>query len=170
MAMKAGRAGMALAALLAMAAGAEAGGQVAVVYEHPEKFTDVGRSYFATAQDRAINLTWIREHLERWGAANLPAGQTLTLTITDIDLAGEFEHWRGPRFDRVRTYRDVFPPRFALRFALADATGAVLREGQRDLTNTDYLVRSTLRSEDPLRYDKTLLDQWLAREFPRPSS
>jgi hypothetical protein len=31
----------------------------------------------------------------------------------------------------------------------------------------DYLIRPGLSDADPLRYDKALLDQWLAREFAR---
>jgi hypothetical protein len=85
--------------------------------------------------------------------------------ITNIDLAGEFEPWRGPQFDRVRIMRDVYPPRFALEFRLTDARGAVVKEGQRVLLDQLYLSAAALNNGDPLYYDKLLLGAWLRQEF-----
>ena len=44
----------------------------------------------------------------------LPAGQTLTVTFTDIDLAGDFEPWRGGQAMDIRIVKDVYPPRMDL--------------------------------------------------------
>jgi hypothetical protein len=73
----------------------------------------------------------IDRYLHTAGERYVPAGLTLSLQITNIDLAGDLEAWRGPQFDRVRIMRDIYPPRFALQFRLTDASGAVVKEGQR---------------------------------------
>ena len=79
-------------------------------------------------------------------------------------MAGDFEWWRGPRADRVRIVKDVYPPAHQLEFRLVDASGKTLAEGRRELTDLAFMTNIEYRN-DLLRYEKKLLDDWLAREF-----
>lgn len=101
--------------------------------------------------------------------ARMAPGQTLAVHFKAITLAGSFEPWRAPRTDAVRLMTDAFPPRIALAFRWTDASGKVIREGDRLLTNLDYQrdPRAAL-SNDPLRFDKALLDAWIERELVLP--
>ena len=45
----------------------------------------------------------------------VPEGDKLTITFTDIDLAGDFEPWRGPQWDEVRIVKAIYPPRSSSR-------------------------------------------------------
>jgi hypothetical protein len=64
--------------------------------------------------------------------------------------------------------RDIYPPRIALRFRLADAKNTVLKEGERTLSDPMFLAKGHGDRSDPLRHEKALLDDWLRAEFPRP--
>ena len=139
--------------------------RVSVTFVQPERFTDVRDSLLASPKGTADLLAEIDRYLHTVGARYVPAGLTLDVRITNIDLAGEFEPWRGPQFDRVRIMRDVYPPRFALEFRLTDARGAVVKEGQRVLLDQLYLSAAALNNGDPLYYDKLLLGAWLRQEF-----
>ena len=99
----------------------------------------------------------------------LPPGQQLDVTIDDIDLAGDFEPWHGPRAEDIRFMRDRYPPRLDLHYRLTDTNGAVVHEGVRKLRDGAYLQRTVTTSTDPLRYDKRLIADWLLREF-KPKS
>ena len=79
----------------------------------------------------------------------MAAGLTLDVRMTNIDLAGEFEPWRGPQFDRVRIMREIYPPRVALEFRLTDAGGAVVKEGQRVLLDQLSATGSAGSSRPP---------------------
>ncbi|MCW5605290.1 MAG: DUF3016 domain-containing protein [Burkholderiales bacterium] len=161
------RAAMALAAVFVCASApvAPASGTVRVTYLHPEKFTDVGdHGYVTTDRRRDALLAQLARHLEQRAAGYLPTGGTLDVTITDIDMAGGFEWWRGPAADRVRIIRNVYPPRVRLEFKVTDATGRVVSGGQRSLTGLG-LTKNFEYRDDPLRHEKKLLDDWLAREF-----
>ena len=94
----------------------------------------------------------------------------LRVTVTDVDMAGDFEPWRGPRFDDVRIVKDIYPPRIELRFRLLDANGSVLREGERTLRDSAFLMRDGAHETDSLRFEKRLLDQWLRKEFGTKAS
>jgi hypothetical protein len=64
---------------------------VHVGYEQPEKFTDAGDRYFSSDKMRAAYLEQLSKHLVRRATHLLPARQTLTVIITEVDMAGNFE-------------------------------------------------------------------------------
>jgi hypothetical protein len=142
--------------------------RVDVVYVNPEKFTDVKDSQTGMDRDRESYLALIREFLVERGSLYVPEGQKLVITISDIDMAGDFEPWRGPRFDDVRIVKDIYPPRVNLSFKLTDASGAVVKEGEKQLRDLSFQMSATPAfSQDSLRYEKGMLDNWLRSEFPR---
>ena len=49
---------------------------------------------------------------------------------------------------------------------LTNADGTTLRKGEANLSDLAYLNRGTPNSNDPLRYEKRMLDDWLRSEFP----
>ena len=86
--------------------------------------------------------------------------------MTDIDMAGEFEIWRGPQPCSARVMLDIYSPRIVLDFRLTDRDGKVVSAGRRDLTDPLSLTRAVMLSTDPLRYEKNLLLGWFQKEFP----
>jgi hypothetical protein len=139
---------------------------VDVVYVHPENFTDVKEAYVTTDRQRDEYLKELKENIQDEAHNYIPAGQHLVLNITDVDMAGEFEQWHGPRFDEVRIVRDIYPPRVNLEFKLTDATGKVIKQGERKITDIQFMDKpNTYFPDDPLRYEKKLLDDWFYDEF-----
>ena len=148
---------------------ADAGKTVTVTFSDPEKFTDVKRSDTVFDKDRDDLLSQIKEHLVESAPKRMAAGQSLAITITDVDMAGDFEPWRGPAMHDIRIIRDIHPPRIVLSFKLADASGALVAEGTRRLLDLSFMMRlSPVSGDDTLRYEKALLDDWLAAEFAAP--
>ena len=99
----------------------------------------------------------------------LPPDQHLEVHIDDIKLAGDFEPWHTrPGLDDARILKDIYPPRIDLHYKLLASDGRVVREGDAKLRDSAYLQRAVPNSTDPLRYDKRMIDEWLAREFKRP--
>jgi hypothetical protein len=133
---------------------------VDVQYVQPSKFTDFdiyGRgaqwsaTYFASqiSQDLAPAL-------ER----KVPGGK-LTLTFTDIDLAGHY-HSRGG--SSVRVVRGAIrPARMSFGFVLQDSSGRTLASGSTRITDSSSqssLARQPKRSQ-ALYYEKRALERWL---------
>lgn len=152
----AGAAALLLAALAATPA-AHAAGQVQVKWIEPEKFADAGRGTL----DRERTLDALAEHLKGLGQ-KLPDGQTLSIEVTDLELAGELEPF-GRFHQDVRVLRGRADwPRISLRYSLSDGTRTLAR-GDADLSDPNYLFRS-LRSTrtGALAYEKRMLDDWVA--------
>lgn len=147
----------------------KASAPVQVTFNAPEKFTDVREDYMGSDRGRDALLDQLKEHLVTQGSKYLAQGQRLEIAVTDVDLAGDFEPWRGMNFQDVRMVKDIYPPRVTLDFKLLDAEGKVVSEGKRQLSDLGYLMTVALSTSDPLRYDKEMLSNWLRQEFKRRS-
>lgn len=99
---------------------------------------------------------WLQSQAER----SLPAGQSLQVTLRDVDLAGEYEPGRTDMYD-IRVVKDLYPPRIELDYRLSDASGTVLREGEATLRDIGFLRSVGPMGNDSLRYEKRMLRDWL---------
>ena len=153
-----------------LAASSACAATVQVTFKDADKFTDLGDAARVVPDARrAAILGELRAHIQRRAAGRVPEKSQLVVTVTDIDMAGGFETARGPNPDPVRVYRDGFPPRIKLEFTLTDYSGQVLKEGKRELTDAAYLKANIEYRNDVLRYEKKLIDDWVAREFAAKS-
>ncbi|MGH8116011.1 MAG: DUF3016 domain-containing protein [Rhodanobacteraceae bacterium] len=137
---------------------------VSVVYEHPGQFSEARESRFSQDVDHDY-LQTLRTFLVRRATPMLQPGEHLTITFTNVKLAGSYEPWRGPLWQDVRFMRDIYPPRFDFSFRLTGPDGVLVREGTRKLTGLGYLytLPPATGTSGPLHYDKALLAQWLRR-------
>jgi hypothetical protein len=137
--------------------------RIAVVFEQPQHFTDV--KYAKADHNTNALLGEFYTFMRKVGARYVPEDMQLEITITDIDLAGDFEPWRGPQFDHVRIIRAIYPPRISLTFRLADSSGQVVKAGTRVLHDIAYQTRLVRPLDDYLRYEKDMLRDWFRNEF-----
>ena len=159
---------LAFAAALASLAEAAADPPVQVTFTDLAKFTDLRVSIATTDSDRAGLAGELKLHIERYAPPRLPQGARLAVTITDVDMAGEYPPITGSMSRDVRVIKDVYPPRIDLDFRLLRADGSVEREGHRELRDAGFLWGTSQLSRDRLAYEKALLDAWLQREFAAP--
>jgi hypothetical protein len=138
---------------------------VTVAIAHPEKFRDFKTSCVARPVDVEALAAQLQRYLKTTATRRLTEGQRVEITVTNIDMAGDIEVWRNPRFCDLRTMKDVYPPRVDVRFRILDADGKEIRAGTRRLVDVNYLDRSAPSGVDPLRYEKSLLADWLQREL-----
>ena len=163
-----------LTALLGMAAvvgvraaDAKVAPRAAVTFVDPDKFTDAADGYRGSDYGRDANLSELKTHIERKANSYVPEGQRLEVTITDVDLAGEIEPWRSPQMQDVRIVKEIYTPRIDLSFKLLDASGAVVKEGKRQLRDMNYMMNINPNRNDSRVYEKALLDDWFRSEFTR---
>lgn len=138
--------------------------RVAVNYREVEKFTDFGLSRW----DRERNEKAFAGMLESLGE-RLQPGQRLSLTLTDVNLAGEEEWWRF-RGHEVRVLRNVTWPALEFDFQLSDASGRVVKTGSTRLTDMSYLRHSLVpvsTQSDAFRYEQRMMERWLKDELLR---
>jgi hypothetical protein len=159
--------GLAFTGALAAAGADASAGRVSVRFHEPEKFTDLKEraTDHENEEGREHFLPLFEKHLQNRAPAFLADGQQLAVTFTNIDLAGDFEPGRGPVHSDVRIVRDRYVPRLEFAFKLTDASGTVVKEGARKLLDGSFLIRGAGMDTDSLRYEKTMLDDWMRKEF-----
>jgi hypothetical protein len=157
--------------LLAAAAGLSAAepARVTVVMTQVEDFTDFKARCSGGGRRMEALRAELASFLQRAAAPYVQPPASLEISVIDVDMAGEFEGWRGPRFCDARIMRDIYAPRLRLTFRLTDGQNRrVIRTGTRDLRDATYLTRAAVLDRDPLRYEKALLHEWLRTEFGTP--
>jgi len=141
-------------------------GPVSVRWNDPATFTELRYSRNRRDAERGAWLTDLAEYLRKRAETQLPAGERLELTIVDVDRAGDYEPWLGVRYQDTRIVRDIYPPRMTLQVRHFDASGALVSEGERKLSDPGFLTGSMpINQSDPLRYEKRMVDSWLRREL-----
>lgn len=133
-----------------------------------EKFSDIAVG--GTSDKGASDLIYseLHRHLTSLARRYLAPGQTLVVTMRDIDLAGVVEPWRGPDFGRVRYMRDTHPPRLVFDYQLLGADGAVVKEGTEKLTNLAFRYQTPSIDRETTYYEKQLLSDWMSDTFAAP--
>jgi hypothetical protein len=152
--------GLLAAGALRASDAATAAPRTEVIFDHPEKFRDIREEYNSSDRGRDSILSEFREHLVNRTAPMIPDGYKLTVTFTDIKLAGDFEPWRGPQWDTVRIIKDIYPPSFKFTYSVTDPSGRVVKSGAEDITDLAFQLRTVIDTSDPLRYEKQILDDW----------
>jgi hypothetical protein len=143
-------------------------GPVSVAWADPATFTEFKASGNRQASAEGPWLTQLAQYMRKQAAKSLPAGDRLELTIVDIQRAGRYEPWHGIDRQNVRMIRDIYPPRMTVKFRELDASGAVIAEGERKLTDMAFLMNAApFNDTDPLRYEKRMVDSWLRRDINR---
>jgi hypothetical protein len=124
----------------------------------------VQATYVVDSRDPSVEpiLAELKRHLEQRAPQVLQPGQKLAVALLAVRLAGERSGSLGQQ--GVRVYSDGAPARIELSFSLRDGAGAVLSQGARALRSPLNFV-SENRGSDPLRFEKSLLDDWLKQEF-----
>lgn len=146
----------------------EGDGPAQVRWGDPAKFTEIA---YSGNRWEAARGNWVQElaqHLAEQAGPRLQPGQRLQVTFTDIDLAGDYEPWRGPRMSDVRLLRELYPPKISLSYQLSEAGGQLLHSAEQVLSDPGFLHSGgSLRyRNDSLRYEKRLLDRWLQQLLP----
>jgi hypothetical protein len=150
-----------LASCAVFATAAKAAAHVDVVFDHPENFTDVKDRAMPTDKGRDSILYNIRTFVVDRASQQLPSGDSLRITFTDIDLAGDFEPQRGARWDDVRIVKPIYPPAFKFTYSVTDASGRVVKEGTENIRDMTFDTRITFDRDDPLHYEKDILGDWM---------
>lgn len=155
-----------LAATILLNSFAYGAAPVTIQFVEPERYRDVridgneNPSFFGNV---------MTPFLEKKMGELLPEGFSLEINYTQIDLAGDFEPWRGVDFQDVRVMREIYVPRLEFTYTLVDDQGELIKEGKSRLVDLNYLEnRNPLRAEnDVLYHEKRMMERWMKRELAR---
>ncbi|MFT6268691.1 MAG: hypothetical protein ACJAVV_001506 [Alphaproteobacteria bacterium] len=143
--------------------------RVSVKWIEPKSFTDVREPNFSSEKFRRHVFSQLEKHLDKL-AKDLPEGQLLSVSVSDVDLAGRIEPASFVGLSRsmedIRILRNVDIPRIEFAYELLDENGNVLRSEEVSLKNMGYLHGSGISSRNkPFVHEKKMLSKWFAKNI-----
>lgn len=136
---------------------------VLVDWTDPSQFSEMKMS---GGLDQSNPEAWLGEFastIRRRADKDLKAGQTLSVTFTNVLLAGTVRSGRAS--SGVRVVGKNSPPEISLRFTVTGADGQVIASGNRDLRDPGVMTTSLPGNSDPYTYEVKMLRNWMDKEF-----
>ena len=149
-----------------------------VTFVDPEHFTG-GIQYGDEQKDLLAKRDEIARHIQQLAARKLPANQTLDVDVLEVRLVGSDQRWPEaltspplktatmPFGNSLRQTSLATWPSITLRYQLKQGD-QVLAKGEESISDRAYLDHLNAYSpDDPLRFEKTLLDHWVQQRLVR---
>lgn len=153
-------AALALGAVLLLAPAARA--ETGVTFVAPQNYRDGNLGWGPV--DQRLTLEGLERIIRTAAAKRLPAGYEIDVAVLDVDLAGKIDPVRT-RTGELRVMRQDTWPSMTLRYTLR-RSGKVIARGEETLRAMNYLMDPVaIRSSEPLRFEKTMLNDWFRARF-----
>lgn len=143
--------------------------QVEITWEEPKSYADVKPTNESRTRFRERTFKNIEEYFVEL-AEKLPEDQTLSITVTDLDLAGQVwpSHFVG--FNNatgdVRLIKQIDIPRMAFSYTLSDSSGKVIKSEDVKIKDMGFMdTVGTQRNHDALVYEKAMIKDWFDDTF-----
>lgn len=143
--------------------------EVEVTWEAPDTYTDVRAANESRVRFKERTFKTLSAYFSKL-AEQLPEDQTLSINVTDLDLAGEvwpssFVFGNGMGTD-VRIIKRVDIPRISFSYSLKDSNGSEIKSADVDLKDMGFLENArTIAQTDNLAYEKAMLKDWFRDEM-----
>lgn len=135
-----------------------ASAQVRVDFVEPQRYTDADNRFGSGPSLRAT-LAEIRRLIEQNGTRVLKLGETLSIEVLDIDLAG-MNQMGGAVPYGLRVVTDITPPRFRFRYTLKER-GRIVLSATESISDLNFLSRyARLSGGASFHYERELLRDW----------
>ena len=145
--------------------------EVKITWEEPESYSDVRPTNESRKRFRERTLQELEEHIVDL-ASDLPESQVLSMTVTNVDLAGQvwpsqFVGFGDGAGSDVRIIKRVDIPRMTFSYSLANADGQVILSGEDvKLKDMDFMESNIRRNRtESLSYEKAMLNDWFSDTF-----
>lgn len=145
--------------------------EVKITWEEPESYSDVKPTNESRKRFRERTLQELEEHIVDL-ASDLPESQVLSMTVTNVDLAGQvwpsqFVGFGNGAGSDVRIIKRVDIPRMTFSYSLANADGQVILSGEDvKLKDMDFMESNIRRNRtESLSYEKAMLNDWFSDTF-----
>ena len=135
-------------------------GEVAVTWQEPAQFTDIrpGNEMSSDLQERMVKeLNQVFADLAR----ELPDGYNWSVTVTDVDLAGEVRPIFRRSLNEIRVVKSSDWPRISFRYELMDAQGRMVASANEVLNDMSFLLHAGASiGRTSFKFEERMLRDW----------
>jgi hypothetical protein len=132
-----------------------------IIFQHPDNYTDIKDAFTPTEKGEKGYLDILGNYIVELANHLIPDGDKLTMVFTDVDLAGDFEPWRGAQADDIRIIKDIYPPDYKFTWKVTNPAGQVVKQGNEDYRDIDFQMNFSIDDSTPLKQDKAEFQSWM---------
>ncbi|MDC8829963.1 DUF3016 domain-containing protein [Alteromonas gilva] len=137
---------------------------VEITWQEPESYTDVKPGNESRKRFRERVFKELDEYFNKL-AEQLPEGQTLNVTVTNLDLAGQVWPTFGMGARDIRIIESMFIPRMAFSYELKEG-GQVMKSAEVSIKDMSFMNSTArFRTNEPFAYEKFMIKRWFNQEF-----
>lgn len=138
--------------------------EVDIQWQEPEKYTDIRPSHSSRKKFQARVFKHLGEEFQEV-AAQLPEGYSLSINVTNVDLAGDVRFNFGTVMREIRIMTDIYSPKLNFSYEVKDANNETVAAGEEKIRDMNYLQRvRSLRSE-PFKYERDMIKNWYRKDL-----
>ena len=145
--------------------------EVKITWEEPESYSDIRPTNESRKRFRERTLEELESHIVEL-AKDLPDSQVLSMTVTNVDLAGQvwpsqFVGFGNGAGSDVRIIKRIDIPRMTFSYTLANEDGQIIVSGEEiKLKDMDFMESNIRRNRtESLSYEKAMLNDWFSDTF-----
>lgn len=135
-------------------------GAVKITWQDPDSFRDVKASGPDQSRFKKQTFDVLTRSLAKEAQTVLKPGQTLSLVVTDLDLAGDVRPSFGKAISDIRLVKEIYTPKISFRYKVSDEGRTVL-SGEERLSDISFMRKIRGRKDKPYAYESRLLVDWM---------
>lgn len=133
---------------------------VSVEWVAPENYRDAYANSSKSEKSQQMALDDFQSFIIKEASPFVKEGEDLKISVTQLDMTGEFEPWVQNR-ENVRMMKSPYFGKITFNYVLTNADGKVIKEGEEDLTN-QMLNSIDMRDKDAMDpYLRDSLRNWM---------
>lgn len=137
---------------------------VKVTWLSPDDFRDVKSTNHNKKYQQRV-LKDLEKHFYKKLPTFLDDGQSISVKVHDLDMAGDVLPSFGRTIDDIRVVKSIYPPMIDIEYSVVDKEGKVLKSERKKFRDIAFNMGIPRISSKHLGYEKAMLDKWMKNEL-----
>ncbi|MFK3977586.1 MULTISPECIES: DUF3016 domain-containing protein [Shewanella] len=137
-------------------------GLVKIEWQNPKDFSDIRTSNELQSRFENRLFDTLTKNINKEAEKTLKPGQTLQMTVTNFDLAGDMRPTFGATPGDLRVVKDLYPPRATFSYTIKEGDQVII-VGDEKITDMSFMSNSHRFNDRPFQYETTLFTDWLQK-------
>ncbi len=141
-------------------------GSVTITWKNPSHFRDIKSSGGLQSRYQTRLFEVLTKNLEKLAEKVLTENQSLSLEVTNLDLAGDVRPAFNATSNDIRVVKSIYPPRMTFSYKVLEGKNEVVA-GQEKLSDLGFMDTIHNTMNKPFEYETELLKRWVNRTLKK---
>ncbi|MFZ6686810.1 DUF3016 domain-containing protein [Undibacterium sp. SXout11W] len=140
-------------------------GEVKVTWQDPDKYADIRPGNESRDNFRAQVFKELGQVFTDL-AKKLPDDVQWSVTVTDLDLAGDVRPMMRAGGNEIRIIKDIYWPRMSFNYTMTNATGQTIAESSENISDMGFMMSRPLNvGNGSFPYESRMIEDWFQKQL-----